>query len=133
MGAWRRGALRSADTDPVASELYSDRDPQADGADVRPGYAPVKDVLHERVAARLGWIATQFEGDYLTGERFSIADAYLFVCLNWSQWLGIDLSRWPELEALMRRVGARSRAREALETEGLALQPRTLLCPRVAA
>ena len=88
-----------------------------------PAYAPVKDVLHQHVAARLGWIATRFEGDYLTGDRFSIADAYLFVCLNWSQWLGIDLFRWPELELLMRRVGARSRVREALETEGLALQP----------
>ena len=56
------------------------------------------------------------------GDRFSIADAYLFVCLNWSQWLGIDLSHWPELEAFMRRVGARPGAREALETEGLALK-----------
>jgi glutathione S-transferase len=91
-----------------------------------PAYAPVKDVLHQHVAARLGWIATRFEGDYLTGDRFSIADAYLFVCLNWSQWLGIDLSQWPELEALMRRVGARSRVRKALETEGLALQPNGL-------
>lgn len=88
-----------------------------------PAYAPVKVVLHRHVAARLGWIATRFEGDYLTGDGFSIADAYLFVCLNWSQWLGIDLSQWPELEAHMRRVGARSRVREALEAEGLALRP----------
>jgi glutathione S-transferase len=88
-----------------------------------PAYAPVKDVLHQHVAARLGWIATQFGGDYLTGDRFSIADAYLFVCLNWSQWLGIDLSRWPELEMFMRRVGARPRVREALEAEGLASRP----------
>ncbi len=87
-----------------------------------PAYAPVKEVLHQHVVARLDWIATQFEGDHLTGDRFSIADAYLFVCLNWSQWLGIDLSHWPELEAFMRRVGARSRVREALEAEGLALR-----------
>jgi glutathione S-transferase len=88
-----------------------------------PAYAPVKDVLRRHVGTRLGWIAEQFEGGYLTGNRFSIADAYLFVCLNWSQWLGIDLSRWPELELFMRRVGARPGAREALETEGLAPQP----------
>lgn len=88
-----------------------------------PAYAPVKDVLHQHIATRLGWIATQLRGDYLTGDTFSIADAYLFVCLNWSQWLGIDLSQRPELEMFMRRVGARSRAREALETEGLALRP----------
>ncbi len=88
-----------------------------------PAYAPVKVVLHERVAARLDWIASQFEGDYLAGDRFSIADVYLFVCLNWSQWLGIDLSRWPELELLMRRVGARQRVREAIEAEGLTPRP----------
>jgi glutathione S-transferase len=88
-----------------------------------PAYAPVKDVLHQHVAARLGWIATRCEGDYLTSDRFSIADAYLFVCLNWSQWLGIDLSRWPDLEMFMRRVGARPRVREALEAEGLTPRP----------
>jgi glutathione S-transferase len=102
----------------IATEIHTPM-----GQMFAPAYAPVKGVLHRHVAARLGWIATRFEGDYLTGDRFSIADAYLFVCLNWSQWLGIDLSRWPELERLMRRVGARSKAREALETEGLALQP----------
>jgi glutathione S-transferase len=88
-----------------------------------PAFAPVKDVLHQQVAARVAWIASQFEGDYLTGDRFSIADAYLFVCLNWSQWLRIELSQWPELEVFMRCVGARSGAREALKAEGLALQP----------
>lgn len=86
-------------------------------------YAPVKDVLHRHVAARLGWIAGRLEGDCLAGDRFSSADAYLFVCLNWSQWLGIDLSQWPELEGFMRRVGARPGVREALETEGLVLRP----------
>lgn len=85
-----------------------------------PSYAPVKAVLHKQVAARLDWIATQFAGDYLSGDTFSIADAYLFVCLNWSQWLGVDLSRWPRLEAFMKLVGARPKVREALDAEGLA-------------
>lgn len=85
-----------------------------------PAYAPVKDVLHKHVAVRLDWIATRFEGVYLTGYKLSVADVYLFVCLNWSQWLGIDLSRWPRLEAFMRRVGARPRVLEALSAEGLA-------------
>ncbi len=102
----------------IATEIHTPM-----GQMFAPAYAPVKDVLHRHLAARLGWIATQCEGGYLTGDRLSIADVYLFVCLNWSQWLGIDLSRWPELEALMRRVGARSGAREALEAEGLVQQP----------
>lgn len=84
-----------------------------------PSYAPVKAALHKHVATRFDWIAKQFAGDYLSGDTFSIADAYLFVCLNWSQWLGIDLSRWPQLETFMKRVGARPKVREALDAEGL--------------
>lgn len=84
-----------------------------------PAYSQVKDALHKHVAARLDWISTRFEGDYLTGNTLSIADAYLFVCLNWSQWLGVDLSRWPQLEAFMRRTIARPRVLEALKAEDL--------------
>lgn len=79
----------------------------------------MKDALHEHVAARLDWIATRFEGDYLTGNKLSVADVYLFVCLNWSQWLGIDLSRWPLLEAFMRRTIARPYVLEVLAVEDL--------------
>jgi glutathione S-transferase len=99
-----------------------------------PAYGPVKDVLHKHVAARLDWVATRLEGDYLTGDGLSVADVYLFVCLNWSQWLGVDLSRWPRLEAFMRRIGARPRVLEALETEGLAPRANGIFfAPRVTA
>lgn len=87
-----------------------------------PEYAAVKDVLRTHVTARLDWISTQFAGDFLTGDRLSVADIYLFVCLNWSSWLNIDLSRWPRLEAFMRQVGARPAVREALKAEGLTLR-----------
>ena len=102
----------------IATEIHTPM-----GQMFAPAYAPVKEMLHRHVAARLGWITAQCEGDYLMGDRFSIADAYLFACLNWSQWLGIDLSPWPDLQQLMRQVGARSGAREALAAEGLTLQP----------
>ena len=85
-----------------------------------PDYAAVKDLLRDRVTARLDWISAQFAGDFLVGDRLSVADVYLFVCLNWSSWLEIDLARWPRLEAFMRQVGARPAVREALEAEGLA-------------
>ncbi|TMJ40474.1 MAG: glutathione S-transferase [Alphaproteobacteria bacterium] len=85
-----------------------------------PAYAPVKDALYRHVASRLDWIATRFKGEYLTGNSFGVADAYLFVCLNWSQWNGVDLKRWPILEAFMKRVGERPEVAAALEAEGLA-------------
>jgi glutathione S-transferase len=53
------------------------------------------------------------------GARFSVADAYLFVCLNWTQFLNFDLSPWPKLTDLMRRVAARPAVQQALAAEGL--------------
>ena len=87
-----------------------------------PEHAAVKDGLRNHVTARLDWTSARFAGDFLIGDRLSLADIYLFVCLNWSQWLDIDLSRWPRLEAFMRQVGARPAVREALRAEGLAHQ-----------
>ena len=40
------------------------------------------------------------------GGALSVADIYLFVCLNWSQWLGIELSRSGPTQILVRAVPA---------------------------
>ena len=99
-----------------------------------PAYAPVKAHLHEKVASRFDWVSTQFQGDYLFGPKVSLADVYLFVCLNWAQWLGIDLSRWPKLEEFMRRVGARPSVLAALDAEDLAHRGNGIFfAPRAAA
>lgn len=57
--------------------------------------------------------------DYLTGEAFSVADAYLFTVLNWTRFLQIDLAPWPALVAFHQRVLNRPAVQEALRTEGL--------------
>lgn len=84
-----------------------------------PEYAGVREALRAHVMKRFTWLSEQLTGDHLMGERFSVADAYLFVCLNWTQFLKIDLSPWPNLTDLMRRVAARPAARAALAAEGL--------------
>lgn len=57
---------------------------------------------------------------WLLGDRFSVADAYLFVVSRWTARTGIDLSRWPAIAAFVERVGARPAVREALAAEGIA-------------
>jgi len=52
------------------------------------------------------------------GERFSLADAYVFVVLNWSRTAAMDLSPFPHLLALRKRVRARPAVQEALRAEG---------------
>jgi glutathione S-transferase len=57
---------------------------------------------------------------YLMGERFTVADAYLYVVLRWSARLKIDLSAWPVLTSYLARVTARPAVAAALQAEGLA-------------
>ena len=57
--------------------------------------------------------------DYLVGNRFSVADGYLFVMLSWADKVGIDLSKWPALQAYKARIAARPAVQQALSDEGL--------------
>ncbi len=56
---------------------------------------------------------------FLLGPDFSVADAYLFVILTWAAPMGVDLSRWPRLDAFSRRVAARASVQAAMSAEGL--------------
>ena len=56
---------------------------------------------------------------YLRGEKFSIADCYLFVVTNWLGRVGLDIDKWPCVKAYHQRIGARPKVREAMEAEGL--------------
>lgn len=69
---------------------------------------------------RLDWLEAQWQGrTHLMGEGFSVADGYLFTVLGWGGHVGIDLARWPALQAFHARVGARPAVQAALRAEGL--------------
>jgi glutathione S-transferase len=55
---------------------------------------------------------------YLMGE-FSIADAYLFTVLNWTDRLQVDLSRWPNIQAFKARIAERNTVKKAMKAEGI--------------
>jgi glutathione S-transferase len=59
------------------------------------------------------------EHNWLVGDRFSAADAYLFTVTRWAESLTVDLSAFPHLLAFQRRVAARPAVRAALVDEGL--------------
>lgn len=77
---------------------------------------------------QLGVLASRFtylsqrlaDRPYLMGERFTVADAYLFVVLGWSPRLKIDLGPWPVLTAYLARIATRPAVQAALKAEGLA-------------
>ena len=56
---------------------------------------------------------------YLTGETFTVADAYAFTIVSWSKLLKVDLAPFTHLSAFLERVAARPAVQEALRAEGL--------------
>ena len=56
---------------------------------------------------------------YAMGDKFSVADAYLYTVLNWTGMHKIDLGKWPNIKAFMGTVGARPAVQETLKAEGL--------------
>lgn len=80
----------------------------------------MKQYARTGLAKRVGWLASQLGSKpYLLGEQFTVADAYLFVVLNWSGLVSFDLSTWPNLTAFQERVAARPHVIEAMTAEGL--------------
>ena len=74
----------------------------------------------ERLGLRLDWLAKQLEGkQYLMGDKFTVADAYLFTILNWAGPSKFDMGKWPSLQEYHKRVAARPKVQEALKAEGL--------------
>jgi len=85
-----------------------------------PANAPqeVKDAVREQRLAKYGWVAEQLGGrQFLLGEGFSVADAYLFTVLTWSKTRGIELERWPALKAYFDRIATRPAVKQALASE----------------
>jgi glutathione S-transferase len=56
---------------------------------------------------------------YLMGDKFSIADAYLYTVTRWAPRISLDLSPFPNVQAFMARMAARPKVQEALKAEGL--------------
>jgi len=57
--------------------------------------------------------------DYLFGDHFTAADAYLFTVTNWARHVKLDLSEFPNLLAFQKRVAARPAVQQAMREEGL--------------
>ena len=82
--------------------------------------AEMKQGFREKLAKRFDWLTNELGGkSYLMGESFTVADGYLFTVLNWGQWVGVDIAKWPVLAAFHARVAARPKVQEALKAEGL--------------
>ncbi len=80
----------------------------------------VKAATKEKLATRFAYLDKILAAQpFLTGSTFTIADAYLFTVVNWTNYHHVDLSPFPNLRAFQDRVASRPKVQEVLEAEGL--------------
>ncbi|MBK6648328.1 MAG: glutathione transferase GstA [Betaproteobacteria bacterium] len=99
------------------------------GTELHKGFSPLfnpampeeaKVLAKERLMTRLKWVDTQLAGkQYLMGDNFCVADAYLFVVSNWIKPTGMDISDLANLGAFRARVAARPAVVAAMKAECL--------------
>jgi glutathione S-transferase len=79
-----------------------------------------KQLAKGNIAKRLSYVNDQLANrQFLLGGNFTVADAYAFTIVNWTNFVGIDLKPYPNIVAYMARVGARPKVQETLKAEGL--------------
>ena len=79
-----------------------------------------KKIYRERIASRLAFVDKELAGkEYLMGDHFTVADAYLYTVTRWTKPMAIDISGYPNLVAHHARVEARPAVQEALKAEKL--------------
>ena len=72
----------------------------------------------EGLNAKFSYLDGHFQKSaFVMGEKFTVADAYLFTILTWAPGQGLDLSRWPALKSWFDKIAARPAVKAALEKE----------------
>jgi glutathione S-transferase len=84
------------------------------------GPEDAKQAARDRLAGRFDYVEQHLKkSDYLLGNQFSVADAYLFTVLNWTGFLKFPMDRWPAIQKYRQRIAARPAVQAALVAEGL--------------
>lgn len=80
----------------------------------------VKNYARNMLSKRLVYAETQLANKpYLMGDHFTVADAYFFVVMGWSNHVGYDLSPFPRIQEYLARIAVRPAVQAAMKAEGL--------------
>ncbi len=100
----------------VSSEIHTQFNPLFGGEFPDSVEAKLRGKISERF---LYLEAVLVDRAMLMGERFTVADAYLFVTLQWAGRFGIDLQLYPNLDDYEFRIAQRPAVEAAMKAEGL--------------
>lgn len=102
----------------ISTELHKQFAPLLDPT--FPRSAAIAEHLRGKIGRRLLYLQDVLDDRaFLMGETFTVADAYLFVMLQWCVPQGIDLGLYPNLDDYESRIADRPAVQAALAAEGL--------------
>ena len=100
----------------IASEIHKGFSPF-----FSPKAGEYANVVRESLSAKFDFLSRHLETrQYLMGDRFTVADAYLYTVLRWVKEPYMELTRWPTLVTYRDRVAQRPAVQQALKEEGIA-------------
>jgi len=99
----------------ISSEIHKNYSPLFSPA----ASEDTKQFMRGNLAKRLDWLNGALGSTLLTGDTFTVADAYLFTVLGWSGKVGVDLAKWPNLKRFHAELASRPSVLAALKAEGL--------------
>jgi len=105
----------------ISSELHKGFTPL-----FRPTTPPAyREIAIENLSKRLSWLNEVLSSQpYLTGDTFTVADAYCYTIVTWSRLHNLDLSPWPHLVDYINRIEARESVTAARAAEAAELRRR---------
>lgn len=114
-GTWERSRLQEW-LNFITSELHKGYSPLFNPATS----AEYKTIALANLNKKYTFVDSRLAGkNYLMGDAFSVADAYLFTVTTWAGHVGLDLSAYKNVNAFMDRMRTRPAVQEALQAEGL--------------
>lgn len=78
-----------------------------------------EEVFIPAIKTKFDFINQTFKGPYLTGNEFTLPDAYLFVILRWAKAFNIDIASYNNLTRFFNKMKERPAVHKALSEEGL--------------
>jgi len=100
----------------IGTELHKSFSPLFNPATSDDAKAAARALIDRRLAFTASALDAQ---PYLTGDSFTVADAYLFTVLSWTGFVKVDITPWPSLGAYFERIKARPAVQAAMAAEGL--------------
>ncbi|HEY3785613.1 MAG TPA: glutathione transferase GstA [Steroidobacteraceae bacterium] len=100
----------------INSEIHKSFSPLFNSAAAEDTKQYARNLLQKRLTWLNGAMGSR---QFLMGDQFTVADAYLFTVLRWGAPVHVDIGQYPALKSFMDRVGERPHVIEAMRSEGL--------------